>query len=155
MDYVTLPSRAWRRQHRGLLAASSPATLWIGHVGDSPAFRLRVEQLQKLIREDSVVCDMVEEGLVALKDAARHPKRNLITQALGSHRGIAPHAGAHAVEPGDRFLLCTDGLTTTVSEDDIRSILAAESPPTACKRFIEAANDAGGFDNVTVVVMQF
>ncbi len=138
-----------------LLARSSPATLWIGHVGDSPAFRLRGRQLQKLIREDSVVCDMVEEGLVAPEDAARHPKRHIITQALGSQRGISPHVAAHAIEPGDCFLLCTDGLTTTVSEDAIGSILAAERPTAACKHLIEAANGAGGIDNVTVVVMKF
>ena len=71
-----------------LLAKAFPATLWIGHVGDSPAFRLRGGQLQKLIREDSVVCDLVREGLVAPEDAVRHPKRHIITQALGSHRGI-------------------------------------------------------------------
>ena len=138
-----------------LLAKDSAATLWIGHVGDSPAFRLRGGQLQKLIREDSVVCDLVREGLVAPEDAARHPQRHIITQALGSHRGISPHVAAHAVEPGDCIMLCTDGLTTMVSEDAIRTILATEPPPTACIQLIESANDAGGIDNVTVVVMKF
>ena len=92
---------------------------------------------------------------MAPEDAARHPKRHIITQALGSHGGISPHIAAHTVEPGDCFLLCTDGLTTIVSEDAIRTILEAEPPPTACKHLIEAANDAGGIDNVTVVVMKF
>ena len=137
-----------------LLAKASPAILWIGHVGDSPAFRLRGGQLQKLIREDSLVCDKVENGLVAPDDAARHPQRHIITQALGSRRGIYPHVTAHVLETGDCFMLCTDGLTTMVSEDTIRSILEAEPPPTACKQLIGAANDAGGIDNITVVVMR-
>ncbi len=138
-----------------LLAKGLPTKLWIGHVGDSPAFRLRDGQLRKLIREDSVVCDLVDQGLVAPEDAARHPKRHVITQALGCHTGISPHIAAHAVEPGDCFLLCTDGLTAMVSEDTIMSILEAEPPPTACQELVEAANAAGGIDNVTVVVMRF
>lgn len=138
-----------------LLAKDSPATLWIGHVGDSPAFRLRGRQLQKLIAEDTVVGDMLREGLVAPEDAVRHPKRYLITQALGSHRGISPHVAAHAKEPGDRFMLCTDGLTDMVSEYAIRNILEAEPPASACKQLVEAAKRAGGVDKVTVVVMRF
>ena len=138
-----------------LLAKAFPPTMWIGHVGDSPAFRLRGGQLQKLIREDSVVCDLVREGLVVPEEARRHPQRHIITQALGGHRGISPHVAAHAVEPGDLFMLCTDGLTTMVPEETIGTILESEPPPTACKQLIEAANDAGGNDNVTVVVMRF
>jgi len=102
-----------------------------------------------------VVGELVGKGLVAPEDAARHPRRHVITQALGSPRGISPHVAAHPVEPGDRYMLCTDGLTTMVSEGAIRSILRAEPPPTACKQLIQAANDAGGVDNVTVVVMKF
>ena len=138
-----------------LLAKAFPVTLWIGHVGDSPAFRLRGGQLQKLITEDSVVGDLVRAGLVAPEDAASHPQRHIITQALGSHREISPHVAAHVVEPSDCFMLCTDGLTTMVSEDAIGTILEAESPPTACVQLIDAANGAGGIDNVTVVVMRF
>ena len=127
-----------------LLAKAFPATPWIEHVGDSPAFRLRDGQLHKLIREDSVAGDLVRDGLVAPEDAARHPQRHIITQALGSHRGISPHLSGHSVEPGDCFVLCTDGLTTMVSDDAIRSILEADPPLTASKQLIEAANSAGG-----------
>ena len=138
-----------------LLARDSPATLWVGHVGDSPVFRLRGGRLQKLIREDSVVCDLVKDGRVAPADAAQHPQRHIITQSLGSRRGIRPHVAAHAVEPGDCIMLCTDGLTNMVSGDDIANILEAASPRIACNQLIEAANEAGGTDNVTVVVMNF
>ena len=138
-----------------LLGKDFPATLWIGHVGDSPAFRLRGGQLQKLTKDDSVVCDLVREGLVAPEDAARHPQRHIITQALGSPREISPHVAAHSMEPDDCYLLCTDGLTNMVSEDAIRSILTAHPPSAACKQMIEATNSAGGIDNVTVVVMKF
>ena len=137
-----------------ILFRDFPSTLWIGHVGDSPAYRHRSGQLQKLIREDSVVCDMVDEGLVAPEDAVRHPNRHIITQALGGHGGISPHVTAHDVEPGDLFMLCTDGLTNMVTEVDIGRILDAETPPEACKKLIEAANNAGGADNVTVIVMR-
>ena len=138
-----------------LLVRASPATLWFGHVGDSPAFCLRDGQLQKLIREDSLVCDLVKQGLVAPEDAPRHPQRHIITQALGSLRGIEPHVGAHVVEPGDCFLLCTDGLTAMVSEKAMRTILDSEPPHRACTELIRAANSAGGSDNVTVIIMKF
>jgi len=138
-----------------LVPNAFPLTLWIGHVGDSPAFRLRSGRLHKLTKDDSVVGDLVEEGLVAPEDAVGHPQRHLITQALGSDRGITPHAAAHPVELGDRYLLCTDGLTAMVSEDVIWAILEAESPTRACKHLIRAANDAGGIDNITVVVIWF
>jgi len=138
-----------------LLVRACPVTLWIGHVGDSPAFCLRDGQLQKLIREDSLVCDLVRQGLVAPEDAPRHPQRHIITQALGSPQGINPHVGAHVVEPGDCFLLCTDGLTAMVSEKTMRTILDSEPPHRACTELIRAANSAGGIDNVTVIIMKF
>ena len=137
------------------LDKTCPRTLWIGHVGDSPAFRLRNGELQKLTREDSVVYDLVHQGIVAPEDATRHPQRHVITQAVGGDRGIRPHVSGHRIEPGDRFVLCTDGLTDMVSEDSIRSILGQERPLRSCARLIDAANDAGGTDNVTVVVIRF
>ena len=138
-----------------LLVKALPATLWIGHVGDSLAFLLRGGRLQKLIREDSLVYDMVRRGLVAPQDAARHPRRHVITQALGSYRRLNPHVASHAAEAGDCLMLCTDGLTNTVSEEAIQSILESESPAIACQQLIAAANRAGGIDNITVVVMKF
>ena len=138
-----------------LVAKASEPTLWLGHVGDSPAFRLRGGRLQKLLREDSVVCDLVANGLVAPADAAKHPQRHVITQSLGSHRDIQPHVASHALEPGDCIMLCTDGLTNIVPEDDIAGILQGGTPRQACEQLVEAAKAAGGTDNVTVIVMKF
>ena len=138
-----------------LVGKTSSTTIWIGHVGDSPGFRLRNGDLQKLTREDSVVCDLVSAGLLAPEDAARHPQRNIIPQALGGQKEISPHISGHSVEPGDCFMLCTDGLTDTVSEEAIGAILESEPLLIACKRLIEAANDAGGIDNITAVAIRF
>ena len=138
-----------------LLDNTFPTIRWIGHVGDSPGFRLRNGDLQKLTKEDSIVCDLVREGVLAPEDAARHPRRNIITQALGGRQEITPHVAGHSAKPGDCFMLCTDGLTTMVPEDTIGAILDSEPPLEACKQLIDAANDAGGVDNITVVAIRF
>jgi protein phosphatase len=138
-----------------LLVRASPWTLWLGYVGDSPAFRIRDGQLEKLVAEDSLVSSLLSAGLISPEQAAHHPRRHVITQALGYSVEVTPHVSAHHVEPGDSFLLCTDGLTNTVPEESILAVIVAEPPGTACRKLIDAANTAGGADNITVVVLQF
>lgn len=138
-----------------LLPRTSPAVLWIGHVGDSPVLRLRAGLIQKLVEEDSLVAAMLRDGLIQPEQARHHPQRHVITQALGHDEEIVPHVSAHQVYPGDCYLLCTDGLTTMLPEAAILEIATGKSPQPACRDLITAANTAGGFDNITVVIMQF
>ena len=138
-----------------LLPRTSPTVLWIGHVGDSPALRLRTGSIQKLVEEDSLVAAMLRDGLIQPEQARRHPQRHVITQALGHNKEIIPHVSAHQVYPGDSYLLCTDGLTGMLPEVAILEIATGKSPQAACRDLITAVNTAGGFDNITVVIMQF
>ncbi len=138
-----------------LLPRTSPTILWIGHVGDSPVLRLRAGSVQKLVEEDSLVAAMLRDGLIQPEQARHHPQRHVITQALGHDEEIVPHISAHQVYPGDCYLLCTDGLTGMLPEASILEIVTGKSPQAACRDLIMAANTAGGFDNITVVIMQF
>ena len=138
-----------------LLVRAAPAVLWIGHVGDSPALRLRAGSIQKLVVEDSLVAGLLRDGLVEPEQVQHHPQRHVITQALGHSEEVSPHVSAHEVKPGDCYLLCTDGLTTMLPETRILEIVADESAQTACRDLIAAAKTAGGIDNITVIIMKF
>ena len=93
--------------------------VWVASLGDCPAFRLRNGDLEKLVEEDSVVADLVREGLIYPEDAEHHPQRHVITQALGLGDDLDPNIQAFDVKPGDIFLLCTDGLTDVVPKSRI------------------------------------
>ena len=138
-----------------LLVQSRPDTLWLGHVGDSPAFRIHHGQISKLMVEDSLVSSLVRDGLITAEQAMGHPRRHVITQALGYGVEVTPHVAAHQVAPGDRVLLCTDGLTNMVPAQRIGEIVAAQPPEMSCAMLINAANAAGGWDNITVVALGF
>ena len=138
-----------------LLTRASPVVLWIGHVGDSPAFRISDGFIEKLIMEDSLVAGLLMDGLINPEQVVRHPQRHLITQALGHNEEVQPRVSSHRVDPGDRFLLCTDGLTTMLPEAHILEIAAMESAQSACRDLISEANITGGLDNITVVLMRF
>ena len=127
----------------------------IGHVGDSRAYLLRDGKLTRLTNDHSWVSEQVRLGLLTDDEADRHPMRNIITRALGNREDLDVDVAEHSVRPGDVFLLCSDGLNTMLTDDEIRSILTthADSPEEACKALVDEANDQGGEDNVTVVVL--
>lgn len=138
-----------------LRTRAAPNALWIGHVGDSPALRVRDGCLEKLVVEDSLVAGLLKNRLITEEQSQGHPQRHIITQALGHNEEIEPHVSAHEVRTGDRYLLCTDGLTDMVSERQIIQIVSDEVPQRACRNLVSAANKAGGIDNITVVIMKF
>jgi PPM family protein phosphatase len=126
----------------------------IAHIGDSRAYRLRGGTLQQLTADHTLVAQMVREGIVAETEAERDNRRHVLTQALGSDRNVRIDALQVPIQPGDRFLLCSDGLSGQVADGEIAAILTREGDPgVAADRLIERANAAGGVDNVTVVVV--
>jgi PPM family protein phosphatase len=129
--------------------------LIIGHVGDSRAYRLRSGRFEQLTEDHSLVADLVRSGRLTPEEADTHPQRSVITRALGTDPEVDVDTFAVAVETGDLFLLCSDGLTTMVGDEDIRDLLAgARDLEQAGKGLVKAANRAGGEDNVTVVLFQ-
>jgi PPM family protein phosphatase len=128
---------------------------YFAHVGDSRAYLMRGRQLTQLTRDHSIVGEMVRSGIISDEDARNHPKRNVITRSLGAQEDIAAdtQAAPLALEVGDRFLICSDGLTTYLADPDIAEILDGSEPEDACKKMVKMANSLGGRDNITVMVV--
>lgn len=134
----------------------------IGHVGDSRIYRWRAGVLDRLTRDHSWVEEQVRAGLIAARDARHHPRRNLLTRALTG--GVDPLAdlGWVPLAPGDRLLLCSDGLPTALTDEQIAEILTryeagpGASDPNAgvCDALVHAANLAGGPDNITAILIR-
>jgi PPM family protein phosphatase len=127
----------------------------IAHVGDSRAYLLRGGSLRPLTEDHSLVAELVRSGDLTRDQAAEHPQKNLITRALGAEEEIEVDTVVLPVEAGDRLLLCSDGLTDMVPEANIGEILANSpgDPEKPARGLVSAALDAGGSDNVTVVVV--
>jgi serine/threonine protein phosphatase PrpC len=129
--------------------------LVIGHVGDSRAYRLRSGRFEQLTDDHSLVADLVRSGRLTPEEADAHPQRSVITRALGTDREVDVDTFVVPVEAGDLFLLCSDGLTTMIEDDEIRDLLSATRDlEQAGKGLVKAANKAGGEDNITVVLFR-
>ena len=130
------------------------AELHIAHVGDSRAYLLRAGELTQVTEDHTLVNRMVREGRLKPEEADRHPQRSIITRALGVDAEVEVDELSLGVEEGDRFLLCSDGLTSMIDFDALRTVLTEEaSPQAAVDRLIDLANQAGGEDNITVVLV--
>lgn len=135
------------------------AVLWTGsqlalvHIGDSRAYLLRDGGLFRITHDHTVVQSMIDEGRLTPEEAGSHPQRMLLLKSLGSGPPAAPDLRLHETRAGDRYLLCSDGLYGVVPEDRIRHLLlSVPDPDTAVRALVDAANDAGGPDNVSCVV---
>jgi PPM family protein phosphatase len=127
----------------------------LGHVGDSRAYVLRDGQLKRLTKDHSLVEELRRQGRLTEEQAEEHPQRSIITRALGPEPSVNVDTMTFPAKDGDVFLLCSDGLTTMVSDDEIQQILTeARSLRTAVKELVEAANRGGGRDNITAVAFR-
>ena len=124
------------------------------HVGDSRAYLFRDGELRRLTDDHSWVQEQVNAGILSEDEAKSHPLKNVVTRALGG----SPHVSVDLIEvplrPGDRFLLCSDGLTGMVVDEEIHEFFLAEPvPEAAVRRLVELANERGGVDNITAIVI--
>jgi PPM family protein phosphatase len=128
--------------------------LAVANVGDSRVYRLTGGELEQLTEDHSLVADMVREGSISPEEAASHPQRNILTRVLGVYEDVPVDVITVTPQPGDRFLLCSDGLFNEVPEDHIASLLRRLSDPAeAADELVRLAVEAGGRDNVTVVLV--
>lgn len=136
-----------------MVAAGDAAV--IGHVGDSRAYRLRDGTLARLTSDHSWVNEQVKLGLLSDEIAQRHPMRNIVTRALGSRQEVQVDVVTEGMRSGDVYLLCSDGLNTMLTDEEIERLLRthAADPKAACGALIDAANQHGGEDNITVIVI--
>ena len=124
----------------------------LAHVGDSRAYLLRDGRLNQLTKDDTYVQMLVDQGLIRPEEAGSHPRRAVVTQALQGEP-VSPSYVIVEPEPGDRWLLCSDGLTTVIAPDVLEAEMAAQPDPQACaRRLLDLALEAGGPDNITVIV---
>jgi PPM family protein phosphatase len=127
--------------------------LAIAHVGDSRAYLFRDQKLTRLTQDHSLVEELVRKGKLTEEQAAEHPQRSIITRALGPEPEVEVDTITYPVRAGDVLLLCSDGLTSMISEEQIAQILASAADlERAAQLLIAAANEAGGRDNITVVL---
>jgi serine/threonine protein phosphatase PrpC len=127
-----------------------------GHVGDSRAYRLRGGELEQITTDHSMVAELVESGVLTPEEAERHPQRSAITRAVGTESAIEVDVFRVPAELGDLVLLCSDGLTDMLSEEEIAAVLveAEGDPDAAADKLVAAANARGGEDNITVVLFE-
>jgi protein phosphatase len=129
--------------------------LSLAHVGDSRAYLLRDRELTRLTRDHTLVDELVRRGELTEQEAAEHPQRSIITRALGPEPDIDIDLHTHRMQAGDVLLLCSDGLTGMIGEDEVQEILGgAGSLGDAGRALVHAANEAGGRDNITVVLFR-
>ena len=129
--------------------------LAVAHVGDSRAYLIRDGQLSRLTNDHSWVFEQVQAGMLTEAEAEKHPLRNVITRALGGALSVNPDAAELDTKPGDVVLLCSDGLTGMVPEDEIlRVVTQTEDLDQACQQLIDTANERGGVDNVTAILVK-
>ncbi len=128
--------------------------LSLAHVGDSRAYLLRDGQLSRLTDDHSWVHEQVTAGILTEEEAKTHPLKNVVTRALGGGPSVSPDLQELVFSPGDRYLFCSDGLTTMVGDEEILDTAAAVKDPQAlCQKLVDMANEKGGVDNITVVVV--
>jgi serine/threonine protein phosphatase PrpC len=131
------------------------AHAWIAHVGDSRCYLLRRGVLTRCTEDHSLVGEQVRLGLLRPEDAEHSPLRNVITRAVGVGEGLRAEVTEMATEPGDTFLLCSDGLTRELAEDAIAVLLRnAATLEIACRTLVDGANENGGHDNITCVAVR-
>jgi PPM family protein phosphatase len=146
--------------HRGMGTTLTAAKVTgddvsLGHVGDSRAYRLRDGELEQLTRDHSLVAELERSGQITPEAAEHHPQRSIITRALGPEPDVQVDTYTLAGRAGDVFLLCSDGLTSMISDDELASILrSAASLDEAADSLVRAANQSGGKDNITVVLFR-
>jgi len=138
-------------------ALVSDNVLTLCSAGDSRCYLARDGELRQLTQDDSWVSAALGEGILNSDDVERHPLRNVITKAVGARDSIDLDVFDHPMQPGDLALLCSDGLHGMVSDEEISSLILSDpdSLEEASQRLVDAANDAGGRDNVTVVLLRY
>ena len=123
-----------------------------GHVGDTRAYLLRDGELSRLTADHTVAAEYVAAGQISAKEAAAHPQRHMLTRTLGLTRFVNVDEIDLAMEEGDRVLLCSDGLNEMVEDQAIAEAMTGATADEAAWRLVELANEAGGVDNITVIV---
>jgi protein phosphatase len=136
-----------------VLGVFRPEGLLLGHVGDSRGYRLRAGRLMQITRDHSLLQEQIDAGLLTVEEAAFSSNKNLVTRAVGVEDTVLMEMHLHDVQPGDTYLLCSDGLSDMLDDDSIANLLNGNPAlPEAAHALINAANDSGGRDNIALIL---
>ena len=127
--------------------------VYIGHVGDSRIYRIRKQFIRKLTQDHSYVQKLVKEGTITKEQAAHHPQKNMLKKALGCNAFVEPDVMVKGFLKDDILIICSDGLTNLVDQETIYE-MASKNIEQATKDLVKLANDRGGYDNITVVIIK-
>ena len=125
---------------------------WVAHVGDSRAYRLRDGSLEQLTPDHSLVAELERRGMITAEEAQVHPRRNEVLRSIGVEPEVDVDVAQVDARPGDQYLLCSDGLSGVVRDEEIAAELLRAPPEVAARRLVDAANERGGPDNITVQI---
>lgn len=137
-----------------LVSLEETGTARLAHVGDSRAYLLRSGEMRQLTEDHTVAAEYVAQGQISAEDALDHPQRHMLTRTLGLTSRVEVDEISVDLEVGDRLLLCSDGLTEMVPDEHIATVLGEGTPEEAVWELVETANEEGGVDNITVVVIE-
>ncbi|MGQ0648412.1 MAG: Stp1/IreP family PP2C-type Ser/Thr phosphatase [Gemmatimonadaceae bacterium] len=137
----------------GLLVRGGAA--YCAHVGDSRCYLVRDGEIFLMTEDHSAVMDLVRQGVLSLEEARHHPDKNVISRALGSHRQVAVSAWPRplGLRPGDRFLICSDGLYDLVEDAELRDVVVSREAQDGCDALVRLARERGGFDNISMAIL--
>jgi serine/threonine protein phosphatase PrpC len=128
----------------------------VGHVGDSRLYRLRSETFEQVTRDHSLLQEQIDSGMITKEQARFSQNKNLVTRAVGIDAEVETELHTYAVEPGDIYLLCSDGLSDMVTDEDLQLTLSSlqANLPLAAEQLVQQANDNGGRDNISVILVR-
>lgn len=130
--------------------------MYLVHIGDSRAYAIRRGGIERITKDHSLADEYLNMGILRADELEYFPYKNVITRALGLNASVEPEVSFITIQPGDIFVFCSDGLTDPLGDDDILNIVSdnTDDIERACRALIDAANDAGGPDNITCVIAQ-
>lgn len=130
--------------------------IYIGHVGDSRAYFIKDYDIEQITEDHSLINELLKNGSITKEEAKKHPQRNMITRAVGTSYNIEMDIITKEYEKDDILLICSDGLSNMVSDDEIKRWLKKESDmKILCEKLILTAKDNGGLDNITIIAIKF
>lgn len=136
------------------MAVITGSRVTVAHVGDSRLYLARSTNLQQITEDHSYIEELIKNGTLTREEAGSHPRKHVITRAIGSSKDLEVDVQDFEAKDGDILLLCSDGLTNMICENEIYSIIKDNEPEKACEQLIEAAKGKGGEDNITVIVIK-
>lgn len=137
------------------VAVTTETSVYLGHIGDSRAYLMSADAIEQVTEDHSVVAQLLRARAITPQEAQRHPYRNVITKCLGMQMEVEADTRLVAWNPGDRLLLCSDGLSGLVADEEMLAVVnEIAEPQAACERLVAMANERGGYDNITVILLQ-